>query len=65
MEDLGGIGTASIAVEQGMDTRIGFQRLIQSAVDQSSIVGIPDGEGVFWEKIHPSDGYTDEFSGDS
>lgn len=45
MEDLSGVGAAPVAVEQRMGTWIGVQRLIQSAVDQGSVVGIPDGEG--------------------
>ena len=45
MEDLSGVGAAPVAVEQRMGTWIGVQRLIQSAVDQGGVVGVPDGKG--------------------
>ena len=45
MEDLGGIGAAPVAVEQGMDARIGVQGPVQRAVDQGGVVGVADGKG--------------------
>ena len=45
MKDLGGIGTAPVAVEQGMGAGVGFQGPVQGTVYQSGIVGIPDGIG--------------------
>ena len=45
MEDLPGVSATPVAVQQRMGAGIGVQRLIQSAVDQGSVVGIPDGKG--------------------
>ena len=45
MEDLGSIGAAPVAVEQRVGAGIGLQCLIQSAMDQGSVVGVPDDKG--------------------
>ena len=45
MEDLSGIGAAPVAVEQRAGAGIALQCLSQSAMDQGSVVGVPDDKG--------------------
>ena len=45
MENLRGIGAAPVAVEKRVDAGIGAQSLIQRAVHQSRVIGIPDSIG--------------------
>ena len=45
MEDLSGIGAAPVAVEQRAGSGIALQCLSQSAMDQGSVVGVPDDKG--------------------